>query len=98
LGSSGYGKSTLACRLGKLLDIEIIRLDSYCWQPNWVATPKDEWAKKVRERLERERRVMDGYYLNSLRLRIGYADAVIFLDQNRRICLWRCIMRFDFMA
>lgn len=94
MGSSGSGKSTLARRLGELLDIEVIHLDSYYWQPNWVATPEGEWAKKVRELLERERWVMDGNYPNSLGLRIGYADTVIFLDQNRWICLWRCIRRF----
>jgi adenylate kinase family enzyme len=94
LGSSGSGKSTLARRLGELLDLEVIHLDSYYWQPNWTATPEDEWAKKVSELLERDRWVMDGNYPNSLRLRMGYADTAIFLDHNRWICFWRCIKRF----
>ena len=94
LGSSGSGKSTLARRIGELLDIEVIHLDSYYWQPNWVATPEDEWTEKVEELLGRDRWVMDGNYPSSLELRVGYADTVIFMDQSRWVCLWRCIKRF----
>ena len=94
LGSSGSGKSTLASRIGELLDIEVIHLDSYYWQRNWVATPEDEWVQRVTELLGRDRWVMDGNYTSSLELRVGYADTVIFLDQSRWICLWRCIKRY----
>ncbi len=94
LGSSGSGKSTLAQRLGEVLNIEVIHLDSYYWQPNWVATPEDEWAKKVMELLSRECWIMDGNYPSSLELRIGYADTVVFIDQSRWVCLWRCLKRY----
>ncbi len=93
LGSAGSGKSTLARKIGELLDIEVIHLDSYYWQPNWVATPDDEWTDKVKELLERERWVMDGNYTSSLELRIKAADAVIFLDRSRLFCLWRVFKR-----
>jgi adenylate kinase family enzyme len=94
LGSSGSGKSTLSRRIGELLDMEVIHLDSYYWQPNWVATPEAEWKAKVAELLERDRWVMDGNYQSSLELRVGYADTLIFIDQSRWVCLWRCIKRF----
>jgi len=94
LGSSGSGKSILARRIGELLDIEVIHLDSYYWRPNWVAISEDEWIEKVKELLERDCWVMDGNYPSSLELRLGYADTVIFIDQSRWICLWRCLKRF----
>jgi len=94
LGSSGSGKSTLARKLGELLSIEVVHLDSYYWQPDWVATPEDQWAEKIVELLGRESWVMDGNYPSSLELRLGYADTVIFIDQSRWICLWRCLRRF----
>jgi adenylate kinase family enzyme len=94
LGSSGSGKSTLARRIGDLLALEVIHLDSYYWQPNWTATPEEEWAQKVAELLKRDRWVMDGNYPSSLELRVAHADTVIFLDQRRWICLWRCLKRF----
>lgn len=93
LGSSGSGKSTLARRVGELLDMKVIHLDSYYWQPNWVATPETEWIKKVETLLKGDRWVMDGNYLSSLELRLRYADAMIFIDQSRWMCLWRCIQR-----
>jgi adenylate kinase family enzyme len=94
LGSSGSGKSTLARRIGALLAIKVIHLDSYYWQPNWAATPEDEWIQKVEELLGTDRWVMDGNYPSSLELRVAYADTVIFLDHSRWVCLWRCLKRF----
>jgi adenylate kinase family enzyme len=94
LGSSGSGKSTLARRLGALLAVEVIHLDSYYWQPHWVATPAAEWTARVMELLRGDRWVMDGNYLSSLELRVARADTVIFIDQSRWVCLWRCLRRW----
>ena len=93
LGSAGSGKSTLERKIGELLEIEVIHLDSYYWQPNWVATPDDEWTAKVKELLEHERWVMDGNYTRSLELRLKTADAVIFLDRSRLFCIWHVFKR-----
>ena len=93
LGAGGAGKSTLARKIGELLDIEVIHLDSYYWRPNWVATPDGEWTDKVKELLKRERWVMDGNYTSSLELRLKAADAVIFLDRSRLFCLWQVFKR-----
>jgi adenylate kinase family enzyme len=94
LGSSGSGKSTLARMVGESLNIEVIHLDYYYWQPSWIPTPEDEWLAKVKELLGRDRWVMDGNYPSSLELRLGYADTVIFIDESRWVCLWRCLKRF----
>lgn len=94
LGSSGAGKSTFAQELGKRLDVEIIHLDSYYWQPNWISTPPEEWDEKLKALLERDSWVMDGNYPASLPLRMEYADMVIFLDRGRVQSLLRCVRRF----
>jgi adenylate kinase family enzyme len=94
LGSSGAGKSTFARGLGAALDIEVIHLDSYFWEPNWQATPDELWETKLRALLMRPAWVMDGNYLSSLELRLEYADTLVFIDYNRLVCLWRCIKRF----
>jgi adenylate kinase family enzyme len=93
LGSSGSGKSTFARQLGQLLQVQVIHLDSYFWQPNWVATPAQEWQQKLERLLRIDSWVMDGNYTASLDLRLSFADTVIFLDLNRLICLSRCIKR-----
>jgi len=93
LGSSGSGKSTFARQLGQLLQVQVIHLDSFFWQPNWVATPAQEWQQKLERLLHIDSWVMDGNYTASLDLRLSFADTVIFLDLNRFICLARCIKR-----
>ena len=94
LGSSGSGKSTVARRLGELLDVEVIHLDSHYWQPHWTDTPAEEWDRKLKDLLQKERWVMDGNYTRSLPLRMEVADTIVFLDYHRLVCLWRCLGRF----
>lgn len=93
LGSSGAGKSTIARRLGKALNLNVVHLDSYFWQPGWTETPQDEWFKVV-ERLQKEQRwVIDGNYTASLPGRLGRADRVVFLQLGRLKCILRVIKR-----
>jgi adenylate kinase family enzyme len=93
IGSAGAGKSTFAKRLGDLLALEVIHLDALYWNRGWVETPKDEWLKKTVELLNRDSWIIDGNYSNTLELRFGACDTVIFLDIERRICLWRVVKR-----
>lgn len=94
LGPSGAGKSSFARELGKILDIETIHLDSHYWQPHWNSTPPEEWHKKLKDLLKKDRWVMDGNYPDSLPLRLEYANTAIFLDCGRVQSLQRCVIRF----
>lgn len=93
IGSGGAGKSTLARELGRILNIDIIHLDSFYWQPGWVETAKDEWQMIIQDIIKRESWIMDGNYTNTLDLRLPVADTVIFLDFPRLLCLLRVIQR-----
>jgi adenylate kinase family enzyme len=93
LGSSGAGKSTFARKLGQRLGIEPLHLDSYYWQPDWIATPAEAWDQKLKTLLARDSWVMDGNYSSSLSLRLEYADTVIFLERGRLKSLLRCVGR-----
>ena len=93
IGSGGAGKSTFSRRLGERLGLEVIHLDTAFWNPGWVATPKDEWARKVEELIARESWVMDGNFSGTLDVRIAACDTVIFLDLPRTVCLWRVLKR-----
>jgi adenylate kinase family enzyme len=94
VGSGGAGKSTFARRLGGLLDIEVIHLDSLYWRPGWVETPKPEWAETVARLARRDAWVMDGNYSGTFDIRLKACDTLIFLDMPRRVCLWRVVKRF----
>jgi adenylate kinase family enzyme len=93
IGSGGAGKSTVAARLAKRLGLPLIGLDSLYWKADWVATPADEWAARIRDVSAQDAWVMDGNYGGTLDVRLARCDAVIFLDLPRIVCLWRIIWR-----
>jgi adenylate kinase family enzyme len=94
IGSGGSGKSTLATRLGEKLNLPVIHLDAHFWNAGWVATPEEEWRKKVEALIQGEAWIMDGNFSHTFDLRFPVADTVIFLDTPRLICLWRVIKRW----
>ncbi|MGI9064780.1 MAG: DNA topology modulation protein [Pyrinomonadaceae bacterium] len=93
IGSGGSGKSTFARRLGALLDLEVIHLDSIYWSPGWVEMPKPDWNRTVEELLTRNAWIIDGNYSGTLEMRLEACDTVIFLDLSRVIYLWRLLKR-----
>ena len=93
IGSGGAGKSTFSRRLGELLDLEVIHLDSLYWSAGWVEMPKAEWQAAVEELLSRKAWIIDGNYSGTLQMRLEACDTVIFLDMSRLICLWRLLKR-----
>lgn len=93
IGSGGAGKSTFAPRLGTILNLEVIHLDSLYWSSGWVEMPKDRWRAVVEELLQRDSWIIDGNYGGTLDLRLSACDGVIFLDVPRLICLQRVLKR-----
>jgi len=93
IGPGGAGKSTIARRLGQLLQIEVFHLDRHYWQPGWVEPPKNIWQARVEQLLSRESWIIDGNYSGTLSTRLQACDTVIFLDLSRVLCVWRIIRR-----
>src|SRR5215510_1198271 len=93
IGSGGSGKSTVATRLGALLDLEVIHLDQFFWRPGWISLSPEDWAQTVTELLDRESWIIDGNYSGTLELRFRKCDTIIFLDLSRWLCLWRIVTR-----
>jgi len=93
IGPPGAGKSTLARKLGPLLGLEVLHLDSLFWQDGWKPTPKAEWEQKLQVVLQQDAWIMDGNFDSSLYLRIPAADTIIFLDFPRRLYLPRILKR-----
>ncbi len=92
LGRGGAGKSILAQKLSRHLDIPVAELDRIFWKPGPRPTPEPEWAEIQRKLVARERWIIDGDlgpYDSGLELRLSAADTVIVLD----FALWRCVWR-----
>jgi adenylate kinase family enzyme len=94
IGSPGAGKSTFAAELGWITQLPVIHLDKEFWQPGWVEMPREEWRERVSALVEADNWIIDGTYDNSLDIRLPRADAVIFLDFPRYLCIWRICKRF----
>jgi adenylate kinase family enzyme len=93
IGSGGAGKSTFAKRLGIILKLQVIHLDSLYWGPGWVETPKEKWRTTVEELLKGDSWIIDGNYGGTLDIRLAACDGVVFLDMPRLVCVERVLKR-----
>jgi Adenylate kinase and related kinases len=93
LGCSGSGKSTLSQKLSEHFKLPVIHLDRYYWKPNWTPTPNDEWDEFVIETANQEEWVIDGNYSRTLDHRLKRADAVVYLDMPRYLCIYGALKR-----
>ncbi|MEX0838897.1 MAG: topology modulation protein [Parvibaculum sp.] len=93
IGCSGGGKSTLARRLGEKLALPVVHLDVLFWKPGWVESSYDEFRPKVAAAVAEDRWVIDGSFSRTFDIRLPRADTIVWVDQPRRVCLWRAFRR-----
>ncbi len=93
VGSGGAGKSTLARRLGAVLDLPVIHLDQHFWLPGWRETERAAWLRRCEQLASADRWIMDGNYSGSLTSRLARADLVVFLDLPRRVTIPSVVRR-----
>lgn len=93
-GFSGGGKSTLARKMGEILDIEPLHFDAIHWLPDWVESTAEYKREKVKPVLKRERWIIDGNYRKIYwDERLQMADTIIFIDVNRFTCFYQALKR-----
>lgn len=93
-GFSGGGKSTLARKMGEILDIEPTHFDAIHWLPNWVESTREYKREIIKPILERDRWIIEGNYHNIYwQERLELADTIIFIDVNRFTCLYQAWKR-----
>ena len=93
IGSGGAGKSTLARKMGAILNLPVHHLDRLHWQPNWTATPKEEWQEIQTDLCAEEEWIIDGNYGGTMDIRLAACDTVVFLDLSRWLCIFRALKR-----
>lgn len=91
LGRGGAGKSTVARKLGEILNIPVIELDKYFWQPGLIPLDNAKWISVQKELANRERWIMDGDLgkYDVLSERLNYADTILVLN----FPFWTCFLR-----
>lgn len=93
IGSGGAGKSTFARALGDATGLPVIHLDQLYWRPGWVEPPKPEFHATLERVMAEPRWILDGNYSGSLAMRIAAADAIVWLDPPRVVCLAGVVKR-----
>ena len=80
IGTTGTGKTTLAKKLSKCLDIPHVELDAIHWRENWEPLTKKEFQAQVIKALDREAWVIDGNYSKVRGIIWEKAEMVVWLD------------------
>ena len=86
IGNAGGGKTVLARRLGDLLDLPVVHVDSVQYQPHWGRTAVDECDQALDRAARDDRWVIDGFGSDEvIERRVRVADTVVFIN----FPLWR---------
>ena len=93
IGCGGAGKSTLARKMGEVLDIPVVHLDKLFWKPNWVETSREEFDALLAQELAKDKWIMDGNFNRTMPERIKRCDTIIYLDFSRVACLMGVVKR-----
>lgn len=87
IGCPGSGKSTFARRLREITGLPIVYLDRLYWNADKTAVSRDEFDRRLRAALMRNKWIIDGNYARTLEARLDRCDTVFFLDYPAEICL-----------
>lgn len=88
-GNAGAGKSTVAARLGELLNRDVTGLDSVVWGPGWSRPSQKVQVAAIDSIATRPQWLVDGVSMRLCRA----ADVIVFLDVPRRTCYRRVLKR-----
>ncbi|MHA1127265.1 MAG: hypothetical protein ACTSQX_16705 [Candidatus Heimdallarchaeota archaeon] len=92
-GSTCSGKTTLAKKLGKILDSKTIHLDDIFWGPNWEKPTRDSFENLVRKELAADKWVSDGNYSWARNYVLDRATFAVILVLPLPLIIWRLIAR-----
>ncbi|MFN8771079.1 MAG: hypothetical protein ACK5WP_09485 [Neisseriaceae bacterium] len=93
IGSPGSGKTTFTIKISKYLGLPVFHLDDLYWLKGWSRPSEKEWLEKLNQLVNNNNWIIDGNYYNSLDIRFGQADYVIYLDYPITLCLFRAFKR-----
>jgi adenylate kinase family enzyme len=93
IGTTSSGKSTLAEKLAKRLDLKYIDLDALHWEPNWTEAPLEVFRERVSSAIQAEGWTVAGNYHMVRDLIWSEAEVVIWLDYSLPRIFWQLTRR-----
>jgi adenylate kinase family enzyme len=95
VGPSASGKTTLARKLSKELDLPLFLMDQFMWKPGWEYIGDDETLKILEDISAKDSWVLEGYITKKARsLIFEKADTIIYLDYSRWKLIWQYLSRW----
>lgn len=95
IGFSGSGKSTLAKKLGEMLHLPVLHLDSVNFFDNWQTRTPQQKEEMVQSFVQQHQNwVIDGNYSSTFPQRFEMTDLTVFLDINRISCFFAAWKRY----
>jgi adenylate kinase family enzyme len=94
VGNVSSGKTTMANKLGKMLDIPVHHLDKIFWTVDGHLK-QDVFIAQQEEMMKGDRWIIDGNFMRSKSydLRLQNADTIIYFDFNLGSIYWRLLKR-----
>lgn len=93
VGSCGAGKSTLALKLGELLNRPSRDIDDLYWEPGWQGVSDEELRRRLSEFIAGEAWTLAGNYSRTQDLTWPRADLIVWLDLNLPLVFGRVVRR-----
>ena len=93
IGTTSSGKSTLAERLAKQLDLNFIELDALHWEADWAEASLEEFRERVEQATKAKRWIVAGNYHVVRDIVWPKAEAVIWLDYSLGRIFWQLTRR-----
>ena len=93
VGTSCSGKTTLARRLSRALDVPHAELDALHWGPDWTARPLEEFRSRVQSAVAGPTWVIDGNYSVVRDLVWPRATALVWLNYPFPLVFGRAVHR-----
>ena len=87
IGCPGAGKSTFARKLRDRTSLPLYYLDMIWYRADGTNISREAFVRQVSEIVGREQWIIDGNYLNSLKMRLQECDTVFLLDYPTELCL-----------
>ncbi len=95
LGVSASGKSTFARKLGDKTGLPVTYIDALMWKPGWQYIGDEETVRLIKEALEKEAWIIEGYIEKEARVDLfNEADTILYLDYPAWLPAVRYIKRW----
>ncbi len=93
IGTSCSDKTTLACKISKILHIPHFELDHLYWQPDWQHLERKLFREKVKKAVQYKRWVIDGNFSIVRDLIWENADTIIWLNYSFDVVFLQALAR-----